>query len=63
MNTSLSHNFLYGFQNIVYNGYLKSFLDESIFDLYQLGSCLDSGCQYNASINPSITNEWGIANR
>ncbi|WAR10476.1 PXDN-like protein [Mya arenaria] len=51
------------YQNIVYNGYLRSFMDAKIFDDFKLNSCMDGSCSYDDSLNPSITNEWGIANR
>ncbi|WAR10480.1 PXDN-like protein, partial [Mya arenaria] len=51
------------YQNIVYDGYLRSFMDAKIFDDFKLNSCTDGSCSYDDSLNPSITNEWGIANR
>ncbi|XP_052782156.1 uncharacterized protein LOC128218518 [Mya arenaria] len=51
------------YQNIVYDGYLRSFTDAGIFEKFNLNSCSDGSCSYDDSINPSITNEWGIANR
>ncbi|XP_052812395.1 uncharacterized protein LOC128239967 isoform X2 [Mya arenaria] len=51
------------YQNIVYNGYLRSFMDANIFKQFNLNSCMDGSCSYSDSLNPSITNEWGIANR
>ena len=55
---------LFIFQQIVYEGYLRSYMDPDIGDLFGLGiGAPDKKCSYNNTLDPTIFNCFGIVYR